>query len=64
MTQGSIMKYAITLIPKPFKGHVLVMWTRVSTNEDDRKITGYFIYYKETNETNLGHMDGRDACNE
>uniref|UniRef100_A0AAU0MVQ7 receptor protein-tyrosine kinase n=1 Tax=Gecarcinus lateralis TaxID=6769 RepID=A0AAU0MVQ7_GECLA len=58
----SIMKHGITLEPQPFM--VVVKWTPVSTIEDDRKITGYFIYYKETNETNVGHMDGRDACND
>uniref|UniRef100_A0AAU7YU79 receptor protein-tyrosine kinase n=1 Tax=Eriocheir sinensis TaxID=95602 RepID=A0AAU7YU79_ERISI len=58
----SIMKHAITLEPQPFT--VLVKWPPVTTIEDDRKITGYFIYYKETNETNVGHMDGRDACND
>ena len=64
MTQGSIMKDPITLISMPFKGRIMVRWTPVSTNEDDRKITGYFIYYKETSETSIGHIDGRDACNE
>lgn len=56
------MKHGITLEPQPFT--VVVRWPPVVTVEDDRKITGYFIYYKETNETNVGHMDGRDACNE
>lgn len=56
------MKHGIFLESHPFM--VVVKWRPVSTIEDDRKITGYFIYYKETNETNLGHMDGRDACNE
>ncbi|XP_063875014.1 insulin receptor-like isoform X2 [Scylla paramamosain] len=60
----SIMKHAIMLLPQKNKGQVLVRWTPVSTDEDDRKITGYYIYYKETNERNIGHMDGRDACND
>lgn len=64
MGEGSIMKQGITLQPQRNMGQVLVSWTPVSTDEDDRKITGYYIYYKETKEINVGHMDGRDACNE
>ncbi|XP_045102910.1 insulin receptor-like isoform X2 [Portunus trituberculatus] len=60
----SIMKAAITLQPLRNRGQVRVRWIPVSTDEDDRKITGYYIYYKETKEKNIGHMDGRDACND
>lgn len=46
------------------KGVLKVSWQALPINEDDRMLTGYFVYYKATEEAELDYMSGRDACNE
>lgn len=46
------------------KGVVEVSWKAAPINEDDRMLTGYYIYYKPSKEKIKDHMTGRDACDE
>lgn len=52
------------LTPLALKGTVNVSWNTVFINDDDRMLTGYYIFYKVAYEENVTYLDGRDACHE
>ncbi|KAG7170745.1 Insulin-like receptor-like 1 [Homarus americanus] len=45
----TIMNQTIKLQALSDKGMLNVSWDAISTNEDDRMLTGYYIYYKPSN---------------
>ncbi|ROT72617.1 Insulin-like receptor [Penaeus vannamei] len=52
------------LTPLALRGTVNVSWNTVFINDDDRMLTGYYIFYKVAYEENVTYLDGRDACHE
>ncbi|XP_042877824.1 insulin-like growth factor 1 receptor isoform X1 [Penaeus japonicus] len=52
------------LTPLALKGTVNVSWNTVFINDDDRMLTGYYIFYKVALEENVTYLDGRDACHD
>ncbi|XP_069938897.1 insulin-like growth factor 1 receptor isoform X2 [Cherax quadricarinatus] len=59
----TIMEQTVNLEALPDKGVVKVSWTTAPINEDDRMLTGYYVYYKQS-EKDINYMTGRDACDE
>ncbi|XP_042219284.1 insulin-like growth factor 1 receptor isoform X2 [Homarus americanus] len=60
----TIMNQTIKLQALSDKGMLNVSWDAISTNEDDRMLTGYYIYYKPSSKRDLDYMTGRDACDD
>ncbi|ROT72658.1 putative insulin receptor, partial [Penaeus vannamei] len=52
------------LTPLALRGTVNVSWNTVFINDDDRMLTGYYIFYKVAYEENVTYLDGRDACHD
>nr|XP_053627664.1 insulin-like growth factor 1 receptor [Cherax quadricarinatus] len=59
----TIMEQTVNLEALPDKGVVKVSWTTAPINEDDRMLTGYYVYYKQS-EKDINYMTGRDACDD
>ncbi|XP_069181921.1 insulin receptor [Procambarus clarkii] len=60
----TIMEQTVTVEALPEEGTVRVSWTTAPINEDDRMLTGYYVYYKPSESMDIGYMTGRDACDD
>ncbi|KAK7075325.1 hypothetical protein SK128_012426, partial [Halocaridina rubra] len=59
---GTILEQKVELTPLSRRGAIKLMW-QIVPSQDDRMLTGYYIYYKPAKE-NITYLAGRDACDD